>query len=50
MQIDGDNAEASQYINVAGSSGTVSSAPPQPEHRNFSPLICPFLGERLSTV
>jgi hypothetical protein len=50
MQIDGNDAEATQSIDVAGSCGTVSSAPPRPGRRNFSWLICPFLGERLSTV
>ena len=50
MQIDGDDAKASQSIDVAGSCGTVSSAPPRPGRHNFSRLICPFWGERLSTV
>jgi hypothetical protein len=36
MQIDGDDAEASQSIDVAGSCGTVSSAPPRPGRHNAS--------------
>jgi hypothetical protein len=50
MQIDGNDAKASRSIDIAGSSGTVSTAPPRPGCCNFSRLICPFLGERLSTV
>ena len=50
MQIDGDDAEASQSIDVAGSYGTVSSAPPRPGRHNFGRLIRHFSGERLSTV
>ena len=50
MQIDGNDAKASQSIDVAGSCGTVSFTPPRPGRHNFGRLICPFSGERLSTI
>ena len=50
MQIDGNDAKASQSIDVAEGCGTVLSAPPRPGRHNFSQLISPFLGERFSTV
>jgi len=50
MQIDGNGAEASKSIDVAGSCGTVSSTPPRPGRHNFGRLISPISGERLSTV
>ena len=50
MQIDGNDAKASQSIDVARSCGTLSFTPSRPGRHNFGRLICPFSGERLSTV